>query len=392
MRLAEALLLLSLVACGPEVPKGGVVKTADDAKTDAPKARRVESAPDLMPADLDLVLRVDLSKVRDSLGAEASEHLIGRAVDVAGAEGLIRSALARAEIVWVGLRMADVEAGDRVMAIRTMKTRSVGDSKPTPAVEPDSIAWKREDTEREDLARFVARGTTPRGGTERIFTFGEREAVFVSPVESQSVERLLREGADSERGQPVATGLLSLDYRTGKLSHEHENAYPSLAALVAGVIRMRATIDVVADRLELDGRIQCRSIATATKVELFLDTIRTATARRPRYAELLADLKLKRSESVVSIQWPMPRAVVAALLVDATPTPTTVPKTPAPNPPAPTTPPPTTPAPATPAPPAEPLPIEPTTPEPPTPPAPTPHLDRPVELPPRPGGDLSPDP
>lgn len=377
MRRASLLpLLVALSGCGAEVPHGGVVKSASDATTTDPdEPERGPPAPlDLIPGDLDVVVRVDLSKVRDSLGADASEQLLERAADVASAAGLVRKALAGAEIVWLGLRMADVEHGDRVMVVRSVKQR--GDQEPV--VQPDPIAWTKQPTDVGDVTRYLAKSTPTRDGTERIFTFDERTAIFVSPVESHSVERVLRRGPDAERGQPAARGLVSFDYRTGKLSTAHENAYPSLAALVAGMVRVQATVDVVADQLELDVRIRCKTNTAATKVARFLDTIVGATARRPRYADLLKELKIERSESVVTIAWPLPRAVVAALLVDSAP--------PAP---------PTGPAPA-PAPRIDPTPAPPTGPDPapPADPAPAPGPDdppkpfefrRPVDLPPPPG-------
>ncbi|MEQ9323460.1 MAG: hypothetical protein RIF41_30130 [Polyangiaceae bacterium] len=361
---------LALGGCGAEVPHGGVLKAP------APVEEEPERGPpeplDLIPGDLDVVLRVDLSKVRDSLGADTGELLLERAADAASAAGLVRKALAGAEIVWLGLRMADVEHGDRVMVVRSVKQR--GDQEPI--VQPDSIAWKKEPTKIGDVTRYLAKSAPTRDGTERIFTFDERTAVFVSPVEAHSVERVLRRGPDADRGQPAARGLVSIDYRTGKLSTAHENAYPSLAALVAGMVRLRATVDVVADQLELDARIQCKTNTAAAKVARFLETIVGATARRPRYADLLKELKIERSESVVTIAWPLPRAVVAALLVDSSaPPPQPPPKEqPTEEPPAEEPPPPSSP-PEPPAPDTAPSP---------DPPAPL-DFRRPVDLPPPPG-------
>lgn len=382
-RLGLTLALLIAVGCGPEVPHGGVVKSAADAEPSADdppkKDRRPPDPLDLLPGDLDVVVRVDLSKVRDSLGADAGELLLERAADAASAPGLVRKALSQAEIVWLGLRMADVEHGDRVMVVRSVKRR--GDQEPV--VQPDPIAWTKESTDIGDIARYLSKSTPARDGTERIFTFDDRTAVFVSPVESHSVERVLARGADSDRGQPAARGLVSLDYRTTKLSTAHENAYPSLAALVAGMVRVQATVDVVADQLELDARIRCKTNTAAAKVARFLETIVGASARRPRYADLLKELKIEQSESVVTIAWPLPRPVVAALLVDSS--------APAGGPPEP---PPTKEPPRDQAPPSEPTeparaPAEPgpAPAEPESPPAKTPQpfeFRRPVDLPPPP--------
>ena len=263
---------------------------------------------------------------------------------------LLTQALARAEMVTIGLRMADVEAGDRVVVVRQAREAGGKAEAEEPMVSPETLDWSREDTALDDVVRYVARGVIPRAGTERIYLVGDRAAVFVSPVESHSVERVLRRGPDAERGRPVARGLLSLDYRTGALSPPHVTAIPSLAALVAGIARMAAVVDVVGDRLELDGRIRCTSPAAARKVHRFLTTIVEATRDRPSYDELLTGLKLEVVDQTVQLRWQVPPALIRALILASAPPPAPAPPTderpplplPAPEPPLPPAPAPST--------------------------------------------------
>jgi len=282
-------------------------------------------ATDLIPADLELVLRVDISKVRDSLGPEASAALMDRAVDQVSSEGLIRRALSTSEIVWLGLRLSDIVAGDRVMVVRSIKQRqtSGGELRGRSGIEPDRIAWTPSETTIDGLTRWQAKATagattdstaTPRDGTSHIFTFGDRDAVFVSPVEVHSVERVLRRGPDPQRGQPQARGLVSIDYRARSLSPTLRNRFPSLAVLIAGIVRINAIIDVTGKRMQLDGRIRCKTNRAAKKVVRFIETIRLATAKRPRHAELLTELTTDLEDKVVHLRWPLPRTVIRGLL------------------------------------------------------------------------------
>jgi hypothetical protein len=317
-----AALLCVLIGCGAEVPKGGVKSAVAPADGSGKPPKRLPTEPtDLIPEDLEIVLRIDLSKVRDSLGPDASAQLMKRAVDDAGSsDTMLRSALAVSEVVWLGMRVSDISTGDRVMVLRTMRKRSddSGDkSKPDDTLKPDEIAWSRSDTDIDGLSRWEAKTRPLRSGTSRIYTFGERDAVFVSPVEVMSVERVLREGPDLERGQPEARGLLSLDYRARALSPELRNQFPSLSMLIAGIVRIKAIVEVTGQRLELDGRINCKTSAAADKVLRFLNTIVSATAERPRYTDLLSELKLEREAGVVHVHWPLPREAVRALLVPA---------------------------------------------------------------------------
>jgi hypothetical protein len=136
----------------------------------------------------------------------------------------------------------------------------------------------------------------------------------VSPVEVMSVELVVSNGPDAERGQPEARGLVSVDYRARALSPALTNRFPSLAALIAGIVRINAIVDVTGKELALDGRIRCKSPADATRLERFVATIIAAANERPRHRHLLGELRLEREGSVVHVRWPLPREAVQALL------------------------------------------------------------------------------
>ena len=89
---------------------------------------------------------------------------------------------------------------------------------------------------------------------------------------------------------------------------------PSLASLVAGIERVNATVEVTGGRLDLEGRIRCKTPRAAIKVMRFLETIQNLGARNQRDRELLAALQLERAAATIQVRWPLPREAVVALL------------------------------------------------------------------------------
>jgi hypothetical protein len=152
-----------------------------------------------------------------------------------------------------------------------------------------------------------------RDGIARIADLGAGTMVMISPVETDSVDRTLRNGPDAERREPEARGLLSLDWRVRKPGLALQNRYPSLAAIMTGMRRVSAVLDTRGRDLELEGRIQCRDAAASGRVARFLRTIVAAGREIPRFAKLVSTLELQDSGSMVRIHWVVPPDVVIEL-------------------------------------------------------------------------------
>lgn len=310
-------------ACGKTVPAGGV---PDPEASAAPRAGldRVQGA-DLIPADLDLVLRIDLARMRAGLGEESSAELSRRALDETGAEAFVREALERAEVAWLGLRVADLIGGDRVLVV---------ESRDRPA-EPDAIAWEAKPSDLEGVAIYDSIRLAPRSGTARIVTLPGETTIYVSPVELDSVNRILEQGPDPNRCQPAARGVLSLDWRVKPPSHQLQNRFPSLARLMRGIERLRATLEFRGQELRLEGRMSCRDEAAAERVLRFLSTIAATAQQLERYRWLLEPLKLQTEGNMVQLRWTLAPTTLVELLRAGRPTEDrTPPPTPAPDGPA----------------------------------------------------------
>ena len=292
-----------LSACGRVVPHGGA--TPSTPNKEVASAAAADMAPsDFIPSDLELVLRLDLNRVRQGLGEKEANELVGRAIDRAAASGLLRVALSKARVMWLGLRVADIEAGDRVIAIELNDGTELT---------PDPIAWRRHDTGVKNLTRYDATQEPSRSAFAQVFTIGQRGAVFVTPVEVHPLARVLQ-GADADRGQPDARGLLSADYRPGKLSTSLEDRYPSLSMLLRGVGRVHATVHFDGDQVKLESRIRCASEQAATKLLRFIDTMRDSLAASKRHSATLSQLEAKQVETAIHLSWRLPRRLVWALL------------------------------------------------------------------------------
>jgi len=263
---------------------------------------------DLLPGDLDLVLRIDLAKVRRGLGSESSEELAERALREADPEAIVREALARADAAWLGLRVANLLDGDRVVVVEL----------PKGTVRPDPIAWSAHEDrgEGDRVQLFDALVPPPRGGTARIVTLADGTVLFVSPVEVDAVDRVLLSGPDAERGQPEARGLLSLDWRVKRPGVRLQNRFPSLAALMRGIVRVRATVTMRGNELLLEGRMRCHDEPAASRVLRFVQTFAETAKQIERYGPLLKSLELSRAGSTVRVRWALPPEVVLGALRD----------------------------------------------------------------------------
>lgn len=307
---ASALMALGLPACGDAAPRvAGVSHPARAASPIGPRVvRRIEPA-DLLPADLDLVVRVDVARMRDGLGEAASDELARRALDEVPDEAL-ESALQRADVVWLGLRLADLEEGDRVVVL---EGRMAG-------LTPDPGRWEPARAAQDGVAVFDRRGGVAgsRADTARIIALGDRAVALVSAVEVSSVARVLHDGPDAHRGDPAAEGLVSLDLRARRLPPYLARRFPSIGALVAGVAHVRAVASLHDEGVRLDVELVGVDAAGAGRARRFLEVLRD-NVEDVRYADLMKELSIEQVESTVRVRWLFPAPLVLALLSGRSP-------------------------------------------------------------------------
>ena len=238
---------------------------------------------DIFPGDLDLVVRVDVGRMRAGIGPAAADALAKRALqETAGEE--VREALACAEVVWIAARAADLDAGDRVIVVEGKGC----------VPELAAARWERVRSANAKLRIFDRTLEAPRSGTARVINLGNRATVFVSPVELDAVKRVLEAGPDPRRGSPSAEGLLSFDLRAGRLPPALEKKYPSIGAVLAGIERVQGSAVLVDDGLKIDVQVRGASDAGAERAARFLEAMRESLEKSPRFAALLKDGRVER--------------------------------------------------------------------------------------------------
>jgi len=288
-----------LSACGGEVPA-----PSSAARSKRTKGHERLDPIELFPADLDLVVRIDLGRIRAQLGPLFD--VVAARVEEEGekAEALAALALKRANIAWIGLRVADLDAGDRLLVVQG----DVEDLRPDPAI------YRLVDPPlRDDVKTFDRDGPLPRGATARIHQLGAQTIAFVTPIEVDSVARVLHVGPDVGRRDPPAEGLVSADLRARRLPASLERRFPSIASIIRGVEGARAVVTMAEETLRLDITVRAVSEEPSQKTEKLLRALFEG-GQASRYALLFEDVTIERLERAVDVRWSLKPLVLRALL------------------------------------------------------------------------------
>jgi hypothetical protein len=290
--------ILALAACGPP-PRAGSGRDVPE----GPRVERVLDPTDVFPADLDVVVRVDVGRMRSDIGQAAAEALSRRAFSDTSEEEL-GEALGCAEVVWVATRAADLDAGDRVVVVEGRSCM------------PDLLAarWRRVRSANGKLRIFDRTSEAPRAGTARIMNLGNRATAFVSAVELDSVRRVLDEGPDPKRGNPTAEGLVSFDLRAGRLPPALEKKYPSIGAVLAGIDRVRGSARLVDEGVKIDAEVLGATAASAERAARFLEAMRDSLSETPRFAAAARDVRVEQVEKTVQVRVIVPAKTVLAMI------------------------------------------------------------------------------
>jgi hypothetical protein len=254
--LASAAAALSSLGCGAEVPAGGV------AAPDAEKkqiSRRVDPN-EVIPRDLDVVVRMDLARLKEALGPKPEEELATRLTD----DPNVGRALARARALTLGLRASHLDQGDHVLVVE-------GDMK---ELELDTGEYREERSSNDQIRTFVRDGFVQRRDTALLVRLDERAVAFASPAEADAVMRVLRNGPDEGRGEPAAEGLVSVDVRPRRLDPALEQRFPSISRIVAQIQRVRGVMLIKADSVGIDLDVVAKSEASAVRVARFFEALR----------------------------------------------------------------------------------------------------------------------
>ena len=273
--------LLALGACGAE-PRPPALGPAPS----------LAQPSDAIPGDLDLVLRLDLGRMRQVLGADAVRNLRRRSgVGAASAddEALIGDSLERAETAWLALRLAERrELVDSVLIVRgNFREMDIVKYQADPA-------WGGE----QDLGggwRMYERTPKQRAAAARVYARLDEILVFVTAAEIDGVERVLERGVRDAHPTPPERGIVSVAARPRAFSAGLRQRAPAAARFLAKSENLEASADVLGDRL---------------KIELSMTMDSEESARRAADAAGLLALELIEQRSI-------PESIAKSLSIEA---------------------------------------------------------------------------
>ncbi|HYP91065.1 MAG TPA: hypothetical protein VEQ59_23025, partial [Polyangiaceae bacterium] len=272
-----------------------------------PPAPRIATAAELIPADLDVVVRLDLAHIKGVLG-ELTPELLAREVLARTGSGnagepdeLLVESLLRAKLVYLGYRpSAELLPLDRVLALQGAfepLTRPPRGFAAPIDLGADLRYWDKQ------------RGAEPlpRSGVARLYAVGERLRAFVSEAELDSVERALDGRAGPFRLEAPEEGALSLAVRPRLLARFVNG---SLGELLADAKTLEVVLELASDGAKLKlsllagGPEQAERLARAGEIALT-----RALGERAKRAEI--DVVGER----LSLAWRASRAELSALFV-----------------------------------------------------------------------------
>jgi hypothetical protein len=223
---------------------------------------------ELIPADLDVVVRLDLARVKAALGELALTALARQVLARAGVgqdpDELLITSLLGADLVYLAYRPSPLWTPlDRVLAVQGRFEQ---------LVRPPSGFSGATDLGRDVRYWDAKPAPTARGGVARIYAFGERLRAFVSEAELDAVERTLEGLGSPRRLEPPEAGTLSLAARPRLLGRMAGNGL--LRELLEDATALQAVVELESDgvRLKLElllsGAAQAEQLASAAQVAL----------------------------------------------------------------------------------------------------------------------------
>jgi len=268
-----------------------------------PSAPSLVRAADAMPADLDLVVRLDLRKIRDTLGGTAMSALSvvivqGMRGADRGTDALMLRAFEHTDTLWLGVRpTANFEVADSVFIMaghfpdfdphRAESTPSFG-----PAIDLGG-----------DLRRYDRARPPTRSAPARIYVRGDDLLVSSSEAEIDSVERSLEEQRGLPPLVPAEKGVLSAVARPQVLPLSILAGTGSLRRLVQSADRLELNADLTGSGVEATLALRFADPPQAEQVAKALSDMRDAlSADSGRLAKFATRTQVSSAGSYVSLR------------------------------------------------------------------------------------------
>jgi hypothetical protein len=298
-------LLLLLASCGAMPPAGGPARSPASAA----------SPSDLLPSDLDFLIRIDAARLREhplmmalAKGGAVQLHDTMITTEGGGLFRLILPEIEKANLVVVGGRItAEGYKGDGVVAVE----QSPGDS-PRRTFATDAALSRLPSSSRH--IELYERSAAPRDEAALYVVLEDKGLLLATPAETDSILRVLRDGPDAARLEPPPRGLLSF---AGRFRQGSKPPLPSSAAslrqLGVGLTRYSGSVEAD-DVLRVEAELVYDSDKRAeTAAELARQVLDRVALLGPAYGSLSDSAKLAAVGPVLGLRLAVPFALLAGL-------------------------------------------------------------------------------
>ncbi len=266
-----------------------------------------------LPSELDVAFRLDLSKVRRSLGKSALLRLRQRAAERVGRqpeqERMVGDLLLQSDVVLIALRPArEARLLDHVFVFRgRMKS-----------FDPRSYALSPKFGGGRDLGRDLRRfdrQSPERGQPARVYVAGTDTVVLVSEAALDSVERRLEEGNFDEHLEPPAKGLLSVAARGPALASWVEDRSTRLSGLLLATREIQGHADLDASTFTAQVNLKLSDSERATLLaDALRDLVEAMRQLAPGYVPAGPGLNIKAVGKQVVVDLRMPVEKLSELM------------------------------------------------------------------------------
>jgi hypothetical protein len=280
-----------------------------------PNAPHVTRPLSAMPADLDLVLRLDLERIRSTLGVPAMAAISEQALHgLHGADSatdeLRLKLLAETDTLYLGLRPgASLDVADSVFVM-------VGKF---PGFDPEHVQSAPRFAGPVDLGgdlrRFDRASPPARGAPARFYARGDDLVVSVSEAEIDSVERTLEQGRGMPSLEPLEKGVLSAVARPRALPSELFAGSHTLQELADRARRIELDADLTSAGVDASLALKLEDPNAAEQVGHALGDLRDALQSSPgRLAKFAARVKVTNAAEFVTLHFELGRDELSELV------------------------------------------------------------------------------
>lgn len=221
------------------------------------------ASPELaIPGDLDVVVRLDVARLREALGPRFRQALERLGT---GDAAWVSARVAEADAVWLAFRPGpEGEPMDSVLVLA---------GKLSVVVPPVSEGWGPAEALGADVRRYLRRGELARAAPAVIYAGRSDWLVVGTSAEIDALERSVERGARDPRLAPVARGVLSFALRPEVAAAALRRPWPAIGSALGRGQRLAGWVDVKGDRVDLEVELQLPEAELARELQSALSPL-----------------------------------------------------------------------------------------------------------------------